>query len=130
MSTPQKRAIRPSPQAPSTEVLEDGVTRRSTFKWMTIAWVRFAAATGAGLTATLRFLFPNVLFEPPTRFKAGDPSTYAFGVDERGKSKYRVWIVRNTDSMYALGARCTPLGCTPDWLAARTKVKGPCHGPG
>ncbi len=117
MSTPQKRAVRPSPQPLPPEVLQDGVTRRSTIKWMTIAWVGFAAATGAGLTATLRFLFPNVLFEPPTRFKAGDPSTYAFGVDERWKSKYRVWIVRNTDTMYALVARCTQFKC-------------PCHGSG
>ncbi|MGE5414813.1 MAG: hypothetical protein ACM3NW_11590, partial [Syntrophomonadaceae bacterium] len=65
------------------DVAIDGVTRRSTLKWMVLAWTGFAAATGAGLTATVRFLFPNVLFEPPTRFKAGDPSSYALGVDER-----------------------------------------------
>ena len=67
---------------PAEEVLPDGVTRRSTLKWMTAAWLGFTAATVAGLTATARFMFPNVLFEPPTRFKAGDPSTYAMGVDE------------------------------------------------
>jgi hypothetical protein len=113
-----KRAVPPIPP-PSSEVLPDGVTRRSTLKWMTLAWVGFAAATGAGLTATMRFLFPNVLFEPPTRFKGGDPGTYAFGVDERWKAKYRVWIVRNTESVYALVARCTHLGCTPNWLQAQ-----------
>ena len=112
------------------DVLPDGVTRRSTIKWMTLAWVGFAAATGAGLTATLRFLFPNVLFEPPTRFKAGDPETYAFGVDERWKEKYGVWLVRNTETIYALVAVCTHLGCTPNWLAADEKFKCPCHGSG
>ena len=108
----------------------DGVTRRSTLKWMTLAWVSFAAATAAGLTATLRFMFPNVLFEPPTRFKAGDPSTYSPGVDERWKEKYGVWIVRNTTSIYALVATCVHLGCTPNWLPAQNKFKCPCHGSG
>ncbi|MEO8349858.1 MAG: ubiquinol-cytochrome c reductase iron-sulfur subunit [Acidobacteriota bacterium] len=129
MSTPQRRVVPPAAEKPS-DVLPDGVTRRSTIKWMTLAWVGFAAATGAGLTTTLRFLFPNVLFEPPTRFKAGDPQTYAFGVDERWKEKYGVWLVRNTETIYALIARCTHLGCTPNWLAAQNKFKCPCHGSG
>ena len=77
-------------------LLLDGVTRRTALHRLALAWLAFAAATGAGLTATIRFLFPNVLFEPPTRFKAGDPSTYAMGVDERWKEKFGVWIVRNT----------------------------------
>lgn len=129
MSTPQRRVVPPA-AAPPPDVLPDGVTRRSTIKWMTLAWVGFAAATGAGLTATLRFLFPNVLFEPPTRFKGGDPQTYAFGVDERWKEKYGVWLVRNTETIYALVAVCTHLGCTPNWLAAQNKFKCPCHGSG
>ena len=66
----------------------DGVTRRSTLKWMTLAWVGFAAATVAGLTASMRFMFPNVLFEPPTRFKAGDPSTYS----RRRSVAIRRWV--------------------------------------
>ncbi|HTR01585.1 MAG TPA: Rieske 2Fe-2S domain-containing protein [Thermoanaerobaculia bacterium] len=117
---------------PSTppDVALDGVTRRSTLKWMALAWTGFAAATGAGLTATVRFLFPNVLFEPPTRFKAGDPSSYALGVDERWKEKFGIWIVRDTNSIYALVAVCVHLGCTPNWLQAQNKFKCPCHGSG
>jgi cytochrome b6-f complex iron-sulfur subunit len=114
----------------ATELAPDGITRRSTLRWMTLAWTGFAAATAAGLTATARFLFPNVLFEPPTRFKAGAPDTYALGVDERWKEKYGIWIVRNQDSIYALVATCTHLGCTPNWLAAQKKFKCPCHGSG
>ncbi|MBC8646705.1 MAG: hypothetical protein H7X85_06050, partial [Thermoanaerobaculia bacterium] len=110
MATPQNK--RPDPLPTSQEVSLDGVTRRSTLRWMTLAWVGFAAATGAGLTATVRFLFPNVLFEPPTRFKAGDPATYSAGVDERWKDRYQIWIVRNTEAIYALVAVCTHLGCT------------------
>ena len=127
MATVQKQAEQAA-QAPDLEV--DGVTRRSTLKWMTVAWIGFAAATVAGLTATMRFMFPNVLFEPPTRFKAGDPSTYSPGVDERWKEKYGIWIVRTTESIYALVAVCVHLGCTPNWLAAQNKFKCPCHGSG
>jgi len=108
----------------------DGVTRRSTLKWMALAWIGFGAASAAGLTAAMRFMFPNVLFEPPTRFKAGSPSSYGLGVDERWKEKYGVWIVRNSDSIYALVAVCTHLGCTPNWLPAQQKFKCPCHGSG
>jgi cytochrome b6-f complex iron-sulfur subunit len=106
------------------------VTRRSALRWMTLAWIGYAAATVTGLTATFRLMFPNVLFEPPTKFKAGDLSSYALGVDERWKGKYGVWIVRNTDSIYALVAVCTHLGCTPNWLPAQNKFKCPCHGSG
>jgi cytochrome b6-f complex iron-sulfur subunit len=95
---------------------------------MALAWTGFAAATGAGLTATVRFLFPNVLFEPPTRFKAGDPSSYALGVDERWKEKFGVWLVRDPNSIYALVAVCVHLGCTPTWLQPQNKSKCPCHG--
>ena len=127
MSTPERR-IEPLPDA---EVGVDGVTRRSTLKWMALAWVGFAAATAAGLTASIRFMFPNVLFEPPSSFKAGFPADYQVGeVDERWKEKFGIWIVRNTDSIYALVATCVHLGCTPNWLAAQNKFKCPCHGSG
>src|SRR5881397_690549 len=129
MATVQKQAEQAA-QAPDLEV--DGVTRRSTLKWMTVAWIGFAAATVAGLTATMRFMFPNVLFEPPTVFKADLPDSYKPGeVDERFKEKYGVWIIRTEDNiMYALIAICTHLGCPPNWLAAEQKFKCPCHGSG
>ena len=94
-----------------------GSTRRE-FNWLMLAWTAFTAATAAGLTATFRFMFPNVLFEPPTVFKAGFPESYKPGeVDERFKEKYGVWVVRNEDNlMYALIAICTHLGCPPNWL--------------
>jgi cytochrome b6-f complex iron-sulfur subunit len=97
---------------------------------MVLAWTGFAAATAAGLTATARFMFQNVLFEPPTRFKAGAPDNYALGVDERWKEKFGIWIVRDSVSIYALVATCTHLGCTPNWLPAQKKFKCPCHGSG
>ena len=119
-----------SSKATGESTSPEAMSRRDAVKWLTIAWVGFAAAVGAGATAMLRFLFPNVLFEPPTLFKAGPPSDYAPGVDERWKEKFGVWIVRNTESIYALVAVCVHLGCTPNWLPAQNKFKCPCHGSG
>ena len=82
-------------------------------------------------------MFPNVLNEPPQQFKAGLPTEYGLGVDERWKDKFGIWIVKTADDdivhaggYYALIAVCTHLGCTPNWLAAENKFKCPCHGSG
>jgi cytochrome b6-f complex iron-sulfur subunit len=94
--------------------------------WGTLATA--ALGTGAGL---LRFMFPKVLFEPSGVFKAGWPHEYAVGtVDARWIKEQRVWIIRQTDHIYALSAICTHLGCTPAWLQSEDKFKCPCHGSG
>jgi len=106
------------------------VSRRE-FNWLALAWTFFAASAAAGLTAVGRFMFPNVLTEPPSTFKVGMPSEFAIGVvDTRFKEKYQVWVVRNEEQMYALSTICTHLGCTPNWLEAENKFKCPCHGSG
>jgi cytochrome b6-f complex iron-sulfur subunit len=105
--------------------------RRSFLSWFGLAWLSFAAATGGALSILLRFLFPNVVFEPPTSFKAGFPSDYEIGVvDERWKEKFGVWMMKTAEGMYALSTICTHLGCTPNWLASENKFKCPCHGSG
>jgi cytochrome b6-f complex iron-sulfur subunit len=96
-----------------------------------VGWVAFSAACASSLVATARFLFPNVLFEPPQAFKAGFPGEYNVGeVDTRWKDAFGVWIVREADGFYALIAVCTHLGCSPNWLATENKFKCPCHGSG
>jgi hypothetical protein len=44
-------------------------------------------------------MFPNVLNEPPQHFKAGFPSEYSMGVDERWKEKFGVWLVRTPEDL-------------------------------
>ncbi len=105
--------------------------RQFIFTWLGLAWVAFAAATVAALSTVLRFMFPNVLFEPKMAFKAGFPDDYEVGkVDERWKDKYGVWIVRSPSELYALSTICTHLGCTPTWMDGEQKFKCPCHGSG
>jgi cytochrome b6-f complex iron-sulfur subunit len=110
------------------------LTRRA---WIGLAWGAFSAASAAALAATGRFMFPNVLNEPPQQFKVGFPNEYGMGVDERWKEKYGIWLVRVADDIvahasgfYVLISTCTHLGCTPNYLAAENKFKCPCHGSG
>ncbi|HEU4403272.1 MAG TPA: Rieske 2Fe-2S domain-containing protein [Candidatus Polarisedimenticolia bacterium] len=112
--------------APAAEM-----SRRGFLSTLGIAWTTFAAACGAGAIATSRFMFPNVLFEPPQTFKAGFPAEFLPDtVDNRFKEAFGVFIVREQEGIYALKAVCTHLGCTPNWLEAENKFKCPCHGSG
>jgi cytochrome b6-f complex iron-sulfur subunit len=107
------------------------VTRRAFINWVATAWAAFGAASAVGGIAVFRFMFPNVLTEPPSTFKVGFPGDFAIGVvDERFKEKFRVWVVRNEEGIYALQSICTHLGCTPNWMEAESKFKCPCHGSG
>jgi cytochrome b6-f complex iron-sulfur subunit len=128
----------PKPAPPKPAAKETIVTRRSFISWMTLAWTAFTASMLAAATATTRFMFPNVLFEPPPTFKAGFTNEIQVGqVDERFKQRFAVWLVRtafdpyaNAEGIFALSTVCTHLGCTPNWLEAEQKFKCPCHGSG
>jgi cytochrome b6-f complex iron-sulfur subunit len=78
----------------------------------------------------LRFFLPRTIFEPSTVFRVGFPSEYGLGVDTKWQQQYRIWVVRNTERLFVIYARCTHLGCTPDWIASENKFKCPCHGSG
>ena len=97
-----------------------------------LGWAGVSLFLAGSFITTLRFFYPRVLFEPPSKFKVGLPFEYAMGsVSIRYQSKYRIWIVRNEDGLFfCLHAKCTHLGCTPNWLSAQNKFKCPCHGSG
>ena len=94
------------------------------------AWSCIAAFLLTWLIAFFRFFLPRVLFEPATVFKIGYPADYALGIDEKWLQKYRIWVDRTPDRLFVIFARCTHLGCTPDWKPAENKFKCPCHGSG
>jgi cytochrome b6-f complex iron-sulfur subunit len=125
-ASPPAAAAKPAAAASDTDL-----TRRGFFSWAAVAWVGFSVAIGGCVTAMGRFMFPNVLFEPPTSFKAGRPEDYQAGVvDTHLVDKYGVWIVNDKGRIYALIAICTHLGCPPAWLETQNKFKCPCHGSG
>jgi len=95
-----------------------------------LVWAGVAAFLAAWLLAFFRFFLPRTLFEPSTVFKIGYPTDYGLGVNEKWLQAYRIWVDRTPDRLFVIYARCTHLGCTPDWKAAENKFKCPCHGSG
>ena len=108
------------------------LSRRTFF--LALGWGSFTAALGLCFGPGLvRYLYPRVLYEPSSVFKAGFPAEYPAGsVSEKYKKEpFGVWIVRREDGeFYALLTTCTHLGCTPRWLSSENKFKCPCHGSG
>ena len=90
-----------------------------------------AAALGvAGLGATVvtvKYLSPNVLFEPPTQFRAGAADDFPVNSVTYIRDQ-QVYIVRMTAGFYAVSAVCTHLGCITQWKAEENQISCPCHG--
>jgi cytochrome b6-f complex iron-sulfur subunit len=124
----------PMPAKPATPA-KKGEDRRGFFaRFITspiaIAWTAFTGAMIAQLLGTTRFLFPNVLSEPPSKVKVGLPNDFEDGkVTDTFKDK-NMWVIKYQGKIYALSTTCTHLGCTPNWLEADKKFKCPCHGSG
>jgi cytochrome b6-f complex iron-sulfur subunit len=95
-----------------------------------LVWSAVAAFLTAWFIAFFRFFLPRTLFEPATSFKIGYPEEYGLGVDTKFQQRYRIWVDRTPDRIFVIYARCTHLGCTPDWKPSENKFKCPCHGSG
>jgi cytochrome b6-f complex iron-sulfur subunit len=93
-------------------------------------WTLVTGFLTAWFIAFFRFFLPRTLFEPNSVFKIGYPSEFALGVDTKFQQKYRIWVDRTPDRVFVIYARCTHLGCTPDWKPSENKFKCPCHGSG
>ena len=102
---------------------------------LALGFVTLTATLGLWTLAFARFMFPNILMEPPNKFKVGFTNDFPGGsVEEKYKPQFGVWVV-NTEykghrQIFALKTVCTHLGCTPNWLEAEQKFKCPCHGSG
>lgn len=143
-ATPAKPALPKKPLAKPASAKSAAVeTRRSAFSsilgWVSqpvvMAWASLTAATAVSSLAMARFMMPNVLVEPPTKFKIGPVTDYGAGtVATKWKAQFGVWIVNDEidgqQMVYALSTVCTHLGCTPNWLEGEQKFKCPCHGSG
>lgn len=95
-----------------------------------IVWASVAGFLATCFLMFLRFFLPRAIFEPSSTFRIGSPNDYALGVDTKWQQLYRIWVTKTSDRLFVIYARCTHLGCTPDWKASENKFKCPCHGSG
>ena len=143
---PAAKPVRPVPPRPTrpqaTVAAKKPATeeRRSFLSYalgsfMAVGFTALSVTGGLFSLGLARFLFPNVLAEPPSRFKVGSKEGFPSGkVETKFVAQYGVWVVNGefegVQQIYALKTVCTHLGCTPNWLEAEQKFKCPCHGSG
>lgn len=91
-------------------------SRRSFLGRLTAA----AAAVGALVAGwpLLRSLVPNILYEPPKRFRIGTPESFQEGVTFL--EEHRLFLFRESSSFHTISAICTHLGCTVKFAAFAT----------
>ncbi len=102
---------------------------------MGLGFAALGAVAGLWTAGAARFMVPNVVTEPPNRFKVGFPGDYPEGhVETKYKQKHGIWIVHGTyqgkSQIYALDTACNHLGCITTWQQSRQIFKCPCHGSG
>jgi len=119
----------PLPTTTSSEQAGNAITRRDFLNEITLGALGIA---GLGSVAvTYQFFSPNVLFEPSTTFRAGNPDLYPVG-SATFLQEQQVYIVRVPEGFYAVSAVCTHLGCVTQWKPEADQGKGqiqcPCHG--
>ena len=133
---PQSVLPKPSKAAAGVAVTTRRAFAVGPIAWIILGWASFVGGITLFSAMMGRFMFPNVLAEPPSTVKVGLPSNFEpEEVNERFKAEWGFWIVRSTrfngeDIVYALQSVCTHLGCPPNWLGGEQKFKCPCHGSG
>src|SRR5271169_3208947 len=111
--------------APGSAQTGSEMNRRDFLNEITLGALGIA---GLGSVAvSYQYFSPNVLFEPSTTFRAGNPDLYpvhsvTFLQDQQ------VYIVRMPEGFYAVSAVCTHLGCITQWKPEVDMIACPCHG--
>ncbi len=91
-----------------------------------IGWLATLGTFGGLAGASVRYVIPNVLYEPPKIFKIDRPDDYPEGVDYLDDK--RIFVIRQGNLIKVVSAVCTHLGCSVQWSAERNRFECPCHG--
>lgn len=102
-----------------------GVSRRDFLSEITLGALGIAGLGGVALT--YQYFSPNVLFEPASTFRAGNPDLYPVNSVTILQDQ-QVYIVRTSGGFYAVSAVCTHLGCVTQWKPEANMIACPCHG--
>lgn len=104
------------------------ISRRKFF--LTVGWLGIFSSLAGTVLGAVRYMFPNVLYEPPTAFKIGKPSDYPPDMVTFVPEK-NLFVVRGKDGfdgIRIISSVCTHMGCTPKWVNAENRWECPCHG--
>jgi len=102
----------------------DQLTRR---KFLSrVGWLATFGTVGGLTAASGRYLFPNVLYEPPAEFKIAPPEEYPEGVTY--VSTKRIFVVKQQNLIRVVSGVCTHIGCTVRWVEEHNRWECPCHG--
>lgn len=100
------------------------VSRR---RFFLMAWGSFIAAVLLSAIASIRFLFPNVLYEPESKVEVEKPEEYPLnGVVFY--PEYRFYVLRDEKGIYAMSGVCTHLACLVNWIDSKKEFLCSCHG--
>jgi cytochrome b6-f complex iron-sulfur subunit len=102
-----------------------GATRRDFLNELTLGALGIAGL--GSVLVTYQYFSPNVLFEPPMAFRAGNPDLYPIN-SVTYIQEQEVYIVRAAQGFYAVSAICTHLGCITSWHPEHKLIECPCHG--
>jgi len=134
-----KPALEGQGSVESTE-REEAVSSRRSFLPRLGLGALLAAVMGQGYIL-LRALVPNVLYEEPKRLKVGAPDRFPEGATFL--EGQRLFVIRERNTLHAISAVCTHLGCTVKLInlnqPKRVRINGqfveqhrefhcPCHG--
>jgi cytochrome b6-f complex iron-sulfur subunit len=112
---------------PKNEHEHEGLLSRRYFL-ESIGFGAIGIVAAGSIALTGEYLSPNVLKEPPTKFKAGIPDNCSPGSTTLNVEQ-NVYIIRAKEGyFYALSAVCTHLGCITNWKPEEGIIACPCHG--
>ncbi len=86
-----------------------GLESRRGFLTRLTGWLTGLGAA-VGSWPFVRSLAPNVLYEPPRRFKIGTPDIYSEGVHYL--DQHRLFVFRRDNAFHTISGICSHLGCT------------------
>lgn len=106
--------------------LTDEERTRRTFLGLLTSSALATAVVGTGVTS-IRFLWPEVLFEQETRFRIGKPDSIPEGT-VLVLPEQKAYVVHSNAGLFALSATCTHLGCLTQYEKDNNRIFCPCHG--
>jgi cytochrome b6-f complex iron-sulfur subunit len=122
MKTPQGT---PPSRPPENRESENSLSRRDFFNG--IATSALGIAGLGAFVVSVKYLSPNVLFEPPSSFRIGVPDDYPIN-SVTFLANQDMYVVRTAEGIFAESSICTHLGCITQWHPELDRIACPCHG--